>query len=182
MSLLPNASDRIRNDGNNDLVQTDTVDHMRLALRRFAKSVMVVSCEHEGVRYAMSATAVSELSLDPPTMLVCVNQSATMHRPLAAGADFTINMLHAGQEQIARNCGGVLRGEDRFGAGDWQTSAFGPPYLADAQASFVCRLVNQVDHGTHSIFIGEVEEAKAADIVDPLIYVDGRYLAAVDAE
>jgi flavin reductase (DIM6/NTAB) family NADH-FMN oxidoreductase RutF len=150
---------------------------MRLGLRRFAKSVMVVSCRHDGVRYAMSATAVSELSLDPPTMLVCVNQSASVHAPLAAGADFAINMLHAGQEQIARNCGGALRGEERFDEGDWQTSDFGPPYLADAQASFVCRLINRIDHGTHSIFVGEVLAATAADRVDPLIYVDGRYLA-----
>ena len=164
------------------MAQTDTVDHMRLALRRFAKSVMVVSCEHQGVRYAMSATAVSELSLDPPTMLVCVNVGASMHMPLSAGADFAINMLHGGQEQIARNCGGALRGEERFSAGDWQTSAFGPPYLADAQASFICRLVNRVDHGTHSVFIGEVELAMAADVVDPLVYVDGRYLAPANAE
>jgi flavin reductase (DIM6/NTAB) family NADH-FMN oxidoreductase RutF len=174
---LPNADTESYEDKDKALAQTDTVDHMRLALRRFAKSVMVVSCEHEGVRYAMSATAVSELSLDPPTMLVCVNQSASMHMPLAAGADFAINMLHAGQEQIARNCGGALRGEDRFNEGDWQTSEFGPPYLADAQASFICSLVNRLDHGTHSIFIGEVELAKAADVVDPLVYVDGRYLA-----
>jgi flavin reductase (DIM6/NTAB) family NADH-FMN oxidoreductase RutF len=150
---------------------------MRLALRRFAKSVMVVSCVHNGVRYAMSATAVSELSLDPPTMLVCVNQNASMHMPLSTGADFAINMLHGGQEQIARNCGGALRGEERFDEGDWQTSAFGPPYLADAQASFICRLANRIDHGTHSIFVGEVLAATSAEQVDPLVYVDGRYLA-----
>ncbi len=142
---------------------------------------MVVSCAHEDVRYAMSATAVSELSLDPPTMLVCVNQSASMHTALAAGADFAINMLHAGQEQIARNCGGALRGEERFGEGDWQTTDLGLPYLADAQASFICRMVNRIDHGTHSIFVGEVLSATAADRVDPLIYVDGRYLAPVMA-
>jgi flavin reductase (DIM6/NTAB) family NADH-FMN oxidoreductase RutF len=150
---------------------------MRLALRRFAKSVMVVSCVHNDVRYAMSATAVSELSLDPPTMLVCVNQNASMHMPLSTGADFAINMLHGGQEQIARNCGGALRGEERFDEGDWQTSAFGPPYLADAQASFICRLANRIDHGTHSIFVGEVLAATSAEQVDPLVYVDGRYLA-----
>jgi flavin reductase (DIM6/NTAB) family NADH-FMN oxidoreductase RutF len=71
----------------------------------------------------------------------------------------------------------AVRCEERFNEGDWQTSEFGPPYLADAQASFICSLVNRVDHGTHSVFIGEVELAKAADVVDPLVYVDGRYLA-----
>jgi len=160
--------------------QTAVTDQMRLGLRRFAKAVMVVSARHDGVRYAMSATACSEVSLDPPTMLVCVAQAASMHMPLAAGADFAINMLHSGQEQISRNCGGAKRGEDRFDEGDWQDDD-GTPWLADGQASFICRVVNRVDHGTHSVFIGEVRAAHTAEIVDPLVYVDGRYLEpAVD--
>jgi flavin reductase (DIM6/NTAB) family NADH-FMN oxidoreductase RutF len=155
--------------------KTDVTDQMRFGLRRFAKAVMVVSARHDGVRYAMSATACSEVSLDPPTMLVCVAQSASMHIPLAAGADFAINMLHSGQQQISRNCGGAKRGEERFDEGDWQDDD-GTPFLADGQASFICRIVNRADHGTHSVFIGEVRAAHVAETVDPLVYVDGRYL------
>jgi flavin reductase (DIM6/NTAB) family NADH-FMN oxidoreductase RutF len=154
---------------------TDLTDQMRLGLRRFAKAVMVVSARHDGVRYAMSATACSEVSLDPPTMLVCVAQAASMHIPLAAGADFAINMLHSGQQQISRNCGGAKRGEERFDEGDWQDDE-NTPFLADGQASFICRVVNRADHGTHSVFIGEVRAAHVAETVDPLVYVDGRYL------
>jgi flavin reductase (DIM6/NTAB) family NADH-FMN oxidoreductase RutF len=157
------------------------VADMLQGLRRFAKSVMVISCEKDGQRYAMSATAVSEISLDPPTMLICVNRSATMHIPLLEGADFAINMLHAGQEQISRNCGGEKRGEERFDLGDWQASPYGPPVLADAQAYFVCRQAQRVETGTHSIFIGEVVAAFADDRVDPLVYVDGGYLAPLSA-
>jgi flavin reductase (DIM6/NTAB) family NADH-FMN oxidoreductase RutF len=160
----------------------DVVENMVQGLRRFAKSVMVVSCEHNGIRYAMSATAVSELSLDPPTMLICVNRSANMYGPLLNGADFTINMLHAGQEYIARNCAGALRGEERFTQGDWQKSEFGPPILADAQAYFVCRQEQRIDHGTHSVFIGEVVGAHSADGVNSLVYVDGQYLSPSNLE
>jgi flavin reductase (DIM6/NTAB) family NADH-FMN oxidoreductase RutF len=155
----------------------DIMGTMRQGLRRFAKSVMVITSLHEGKRYAMSATAVSELSLDPPTMLVCVNRSAGLHVPLMKGADFAINMLHFGQEDIAANCAGKLHGEDRFGVGAWQASDLGPPILSDAQAYFVCRQQQRVDHGTHSIFIGEVVSAYTNEKVDPLVYVDGRYLS-----
>lgn len=160
----------------------DVIATMRLGLRRFAKAVMVITCEHEGTRYAMSATAVSELSLDPPSMLICVNQSANIHAPLAAGAYFAINMLHAGQEQIASNCGGVLRGEERFDEGDWQKSTQGPPILNDAQAYFVCNQAKRIDHGTHSIFIGEVISAYSGDGISPLVYVNGRYIAPLQTE
>jgi flavin reductase (DIM6/NTAB) family NADH-FMN oxidoreductase RutF len=155
----------------------DVVASMVQGLRRFAKSVMVISCTHQGTRYAMAATAVSEVSLDPPTMLICINRSTSMHPPLLAGADFTINMLNSNQEHIARNCSGALRGEDRFNEGDWQASSFGPPVLADALAYFVCRQEQRVDHGTHSIFIGEVVAANAADAAHSLVYVDGRYVS-----
>ncbi len=160
----------------------DVVASMLQGLRRFAKSVMVISCTHQGTKYAMAATAVSEVSLDPPTMLICINRSASMHAPLMAGADFTINMLSSQQEHIARNCSGALRGEDRFNDGDWQTSSFGPPVLADALAYFVCRQEQRVDHGTHSIFIGEVVAANAADDAHSLVYVDGRYVSPSASE
>ena len=168
----------VPNDGGN----LDVVASMVKGLRRFAKSVMVISCMHQGTRYAMSATAVSEVSLDPPIMLICVNRSANMHGALLAGADFAINMLSSQQEQIARNCSGTLRGEDRFSQGDWQASDFGPPILSDALAYFVCRQEQRVDHGTHSIFIGEVVAAHAAENAHSLVYVDGRYVSPSNPE
>ncbi len=151
--------------------------NMLTALRRYAKSVMVISSRHEGVRYAMAATAVCEVSLDPPAMLVCVNRKTSMHAPLTAGADFAVNMLHGGQEQIARNAGGGVSVEDRFLLGDWREDVLGIPYLADAQASFICRNARSLEFGTHTIFIGEVAAAHAADHIDPLVYVDGRYIS-----
>jgi flavin reductase (DIM6/NTAB) family NADH-FMN oxidoreductase RutF len=160
----------------------DVVASMVQGLRQFAKSVMVISCQHQDIRYAMAATAVTEVSLDPPTMLICVNRAANIHGPLLAGADFAINMLHSQQEHIARNCSGLLRGEDRFTEGNWQSRQSGPPVLADALAYYVCRQEQRIDHGTHSIFIGHVVDAHTAEGLGPLIYVDGRYLTPSEPE
>ena len=49
---------------------------MKHALRRFAKSVSIVTSNHDGEDYAMAATAVCELCLDPPTIMVCINRAA----------------------------------------------------------------------------------------------------------
>lgn len=148
---------------------------MRDALRRLAKAVVVITCRYEGNRFAMSATAVSELSLKPPSMLICVNRSASLFAPLAAGADFCINILHSSHEVISAACGGRLKGEARFTEGRWAESAQGMPYLEDAQASFFCKNERQVEHGTHGIFVGGVFEVLNSGPVDPLVYVDGRY-------
>ena len=90
------------------------MDALKQALRRLAKAVVVITSRHETVRFAMSATAVSELSFDPPSMLVCVNRTASMYAPLAAGAPFAINILHHSQSAVAARCAGQLKGEARF--------------------------------------------------------------------
>lgn len=148
---------------------------MILGLRRFAKSVMVISCEHEGVRFAMSATAVTEVSMDPASMLICVNRSTKIFPALNEGASFCINMLRSDQEDIARNCGGRLIGEERFSAGDWRKNDGSTPYLHGAQANFFCKNIGGNSFGTHDIFIGEITSLNVSDAVDPLIYVDGLY-------
>jgi flavin reductase (DIM6/NTAB) family NADH-FMN oxidoreductase RutF len=160
---------------------TDLAEQTRYALRRLAKAVVVITCAHEGERYAMAATAVSELSMDPPSMLVCVNQSASLHRPLSAGAGFCINILHHEQEPIARACGGQVKGEERFSLGSWEKAALDIPVLAGAQASIVCTNETAIPYGTHGIFIGRVVEVRAHGDVEPLVYVDGRYGAMREA-
>lgn len=147
---------------------------LREGLRRLAKAVVVITCRYGGARYAMTATAVSELSMQPPSLLVCVNRTASLHAPLAARAGFCVNILHRSHADISALCSGKEKGEARFALGRWQ-EASGTPYLADAQASFLCRHEQSLDYGTHSIVIGLVEKVLIHGTVDPLVYVDGTY-------
>lgn len=148
---------------------------LRKGLRSLAKAVVVITCQHGGQRHAMTATAVSELSMDPPSMLICVNKTASLFEPLTQGADFCINILGAHQADISSLCAGKEKGEARFAVGDWRQSALGHAYLADAQASFFCRNVANTVYGTHGVFIGEVLEVIDLSPINPLVYMDGRY-------
>src|SRR3954468_12203288 len=148
---------------------------LREGLRRLAKAVVVITSHHGGVRFAMTATAVSELSMEPPSLLICVNRSASLHAPLAAQAGFCVNILHHAHTDISALCSGQVKGEARFALGRWHTEASGIPYLADAQASFLCRQEQSLDYGTHCIVIGLVEKVLINGDVDPLVYVDGTY-------
>lgn len=149
---------------------------LRDGLRRLAKAVVVITCRHEGQRFAMAATAVSELSMDPPSLLVCVNRTASLHEPLAQGADFCVNILHRGHSGISAACSGKARGEARFATGEWGAMPDGCPVLENAQASFYCRNEREtMSYGTHRIVIGRVEAVRIAGEVDPLVYADGRY-------
>ena len=146
----------------------------KLALRRLASSVAVVTCRDGQTRHAMTATAVNAMSMQPPSMIVCVNRSAAFHAAVSQACSFAINILHRNQVDISMGCGGSARGEDRFGSGAWGEEA-GVPVLTDAQARVVCAKEAKFDYGSHTIFIGRVTSIGIHGEVDPLIYVDGKY-------
>jgi flavin reductase (DIM6/NTAB) family NADH-FMN oxidoreductase RutF len=150
-------------------------DDMLMAMRRMARSVAVISCRHGERRYSMSVTAVDSLSADPPSLLICINRNASIYPPLDAGADFCINLLAADHRDIAVDCSGRLKGEERFTSGEWEDDVLGVPCLRDAQANLVCRQDGRFDYGTHAVFIGRLREVRLAGEVSPLVYVDGAY-------
>lgn len=148
---------------------------LRMGLRRLAKAVVIITSEHAGVRYAMAATAVSELSMEPPSLLACVNHGASLALPLQAEADFSINILHSSHADLSSLCSGPAKGEARFTLGNWQFRDDGLPYIGDAQATFFCRHAALYSHGSHFVVIGNVTAVRTTGLIDPLIYVDGRY-------
>jgi flavin reductase len=147
----------------------------RKAMRRLASAVTVISTTHENRRHGMTATAVTSVSSNPPSLLACINRSASLHAPLIASGHFCINILHGSQSEIADAFGGSRSGDDRFAAGRWATHDNGLPYLWDAQASIFCAADLVTSYGTHSIVIGKISEVIVGGHVAPLLYQDGRY-------
>ena len=154
-------------------------DSFRLAMRRVASTVNVISIQVDGQPMGITATAVSSISLDPPSLLVCINRAASLHAPMGDMSHFRINVLHRDQEDIAKMFADRSQHALRFLSG-WDLESRGAPRLVDAQATILCRRLDSHSFGTHSIFIGVVEEAESRADVNPLVYLDGRYLGAAD--
>ncbi|MCY1410564.1 NADH:riboflavin 5'-phosphate oxidoreductase [compost metagenome] len=155
---------------------------MLQAMRRLAKSVTIITTTDGSERYAMSATAVDSLSTEPPSLLICVNKTASLHRVLEQGADFCVNILGQEQEYLSHLCSGPIKGEGRFSRGDWKTSDSGVPYLADAQATIICRQDGSFAYGTHTVFIGLIQQIRHTPEITPLIYVNGTYTTAASVQ
>lgn len=151
----------------------------RQAMRRVASTVNVISICVAGEPMGITATAVSPLSMDPPSLLICINRAASLHAPMGDVTHFRVNVLHRDQEGIARMFSDRSQHALRFSAG-WNLDCAVPPRLIDAQASILCRRIDHHQFGTHSIFIGVVEDVALRDDVHPLVYLDGRYLSASD--
>lgn len=154
--------------------ETDLTGAFRQAMRRVASTVNVITICVDGRPMGITATAMSSLSIDPPSLLVCVNRTASMHGSMESVTHFGVNILHREQEHLARMFADRSQRELRFESG-WELDCARPPRLAQAQGFILCRRTDHHRFGTHSIFIGVVEEVSYRDEVEPLIYLDGSF-------
>lgn len=152
----------------------ELLDAFRSAMRHVAATVYAVTTGRVGERHGILATAVSSLSFEPPSLLVCINRTASLHEPLACADTFCVNVLGLGNREIAEAFE-KTRGEERFAVGQWGEE-HGVPVLANAQSYFICRTAHRHEFGTHTIFIGELIDAHHREDAAPLTYYDRHYI------
>ena len=148
----------------------------RQAMRRLAATVSVISLGHPDGRHGITATAVTSLSMEPPALLVCVNQAGFFHRLLEQETRFCVNLLHSEHADVGLAFAGSEPADRRFARGDWDEDADGVPFLRNAQANLFCDKDRQIAYGSHSIFIGSVRRVDVREDIAPLIYQDGAFL------
>ena len=145
------------------------------AMRGITSTVTVVSAKNGENKQAMTATSVASLSLDPPSMLVCINHEASIHEVMKEGLGFCINILSLGQENLADICSIKEKEEQRFLEGNW-SELENIPYNSDSQSNLFCNCVQAIQNSTHTIYVGEVTKVINKNTFDPLLYKDGNYL------
>ena len=151
------------------LIDTAT---FRTCMRGVPGAVTVITTVHEGTRGGLTATAVCSVSAEPPQMLICVNRSSSAQSVIAAAGRFGVSYLAHDQQAVANAFAASL--DDRFHHAEWVELGSGVPILKDAAAAFDCVVVQMVEAGTHTIFIGAIVAA-VARAVPNLLYRDGAY-------
>lgn len=160
---------------------TPVAQKFRESARRIASTVAVIAAVDEQGGTAMTATAVSTLSMDPPSLLICVNKAAGLYKVLSRGAGFSVNFLNASQEAVARLCSSDGSRARRIEDASFETqSVNGVPTVQEALVTIICKQVHSHEYGSHGIFIGEVEDLWHSSDAAPLLYCDGAYRVLAD--
>lgn len=154
----------------------DVAAGFRGAMRRLASGVAIITAKGQEGPIGMAATSITSLTVDPPAVLVCVNQSAGIHAFLEPGCPIGVNILSRHQKDVSAAFGGAVPRDKRFGVGHWVPDRHDLPMLDDAQANLICTVDSMTPFGTHSIVIARVEGVRLSEAVAPLIYQDGAYL------
>jgi 3-hydroxy-9,10-secoandrosta-1,3,5(10)-triene-9,17-dione monooxygenase reductase component len=122
----------------------------------------------------MTANAVCSLSLDPLLLLVCFDNEARTLRVVRERGRFGVNVLAAGQEELARLFASKAPEDEKF-AGVQHTVHEGIPVIEGTLAWVGCTLERLVPGGDHTIGIGAVTAAEFAGEADPLLWYRGVY-------
>jgi flavin reductase (DIM6/NTAB) family NADH-FMN oxidoreductase RutF len=164
-------------EGRTEEIQSD----FRMAMRQLGASVSIVTTKAGGDRCGITVTSVCSLSMEPPSLLVCINRHAAAHDILASSKTFAINVLSEEQRKLSELFAGRIMketGEARFAVSeqDWTSGRYEMPILKRALTSVVCERQFSTVFGTHSIIVGTVVEVALRHVLGtPLIYADGAY-------
>jgi flavin reductase (DIM6/NTAB) family NADH-FMN oxidoreductase RutF len=147
----------------------------RKAMRNYIYSVSILSNKNiDGELNAITVSSVTSISMEPPSLLVCINKSSRIHDTLIKNSDFCINLLNKNQQEISNICSTDSLYDQRFDHDKWNTQTI--PFLEEAQANIFCSIEDFVPYHTHTIVIGRVLNAISNDKINTLSYVNGKYV------
>jgi len=149
---------------------------LKAAMRQLAGGVSVVTAGRGEHRSGATVTSATALSMEPPTIIVNINRSASVWPIISRHNHFCVNILSAGQQHVADRFAGKdgIKGIARYDGAEWFELESGALALSGALASVDCAVEEVIERHTHAIIIG-----RALKIVsgggEPLVYHNGGY-------
>jgi flavin reductase (DIM6/NTAB) family NADH-FMN oxidoreductase RutF len=151
-----------------------TKDDFRGVMGHFATGVTVITTAHNGAVRGMTANSVTSVSLDPLSVLVCVNHEAITHGILSGGGVFCVNVLNDEQEALSRSCARPDTPEAGLEGVPYRIGVSGAPVLDGTLAYMDCKVSAAFEFGTHTIFVGEPVDLGYTP-GQPLLFYRGKY-------
>ncbi len=149
----------------------------RATFRRLVGGVSVITTGTGASRTGLTATSVSALSAEPPTLTVNINRTSSTWGVLAREGRFGVNFIGTDQKAVAERFSGFggLKGVGRYQGADWTTAVTGAPLLVGALAALDCEVEEAIERHSHIILIGRIRATLLGDAAGALLYGDGGY-------
>jgi len=143
------------------------------ALTRFTYGIYILTTmkgdDGDGPeKHGMIASWVSQVSHDPPLVMVAVRKNRRMHPIVMDMGAFALHVLDRDSNKQLLGRFKLPMPEQRFEGAECVTLETGCPILTETLAYLDCRLVETLDTGDHTLFIGEVVAAGASKKGTPM--------------
>lgn len=147
----------------------------RNGMARLAGAVNIITTDGPAGKAGFSATAVCSVTDSPPTLLVCLNRTASVFNAVMGNRALCVNVLTSAHEDLSSLFGGKTPVEERFSAASWHRGVTGAPILSDAQVSFDCIISDMQDVGSHRVLFCTVKTVEENDAETALLYYGRSY-------
>lgn len=149
---------------------------LRAAMRRFASGVVVVTCQAGGVDHAMTASAFTSVSLDPPLVLVCVDREARFAAAITKAEQWGVSIMsQQGQAAAQWLSTSGRRLEGQLDQVPHRRGVSGVALLTQSLAQMECRTEEVVAAGDHYVVVGRVQRVDLSENAEPLLYWNRDY-------
>jgi flavin reductase len=147
-------------------------------MRLLAGGVCIVATNSNGEWRGLTMTAVCPLTIDPPSLILCVNVDAGTNRMISKTKRVSVNLLSHDQLDLAELfSSSQVRGAERFDEKRWADMPSGVPALIDALAVLDCEVIQETVIGRHSVFFCRVKAVRLQPDKRPLIHFNREFCA-----
>jgi len=140
-------------------------------------AIHIVTTDGPAGRAGFTATAVCSVTDAPPSLLVCLNRSASVYGAVRANGVLSVNVLAPEHKELSALFGGKTPLDERFAAARWRVGETGAPLLEGAVVNFDCRIVQAAEVGGHTVLICEIVGVAGLERDEALVYFNRAYHA-----
>jgi len=128
-------------------------------LRTLTSPIVAVTCRHGDKLNGLISDGAIRASIVPdvPRLGVFIHKFNYSHDLIWDTGRFALHVLHTDQVDLVRRFGFVSgRDRDKMAGVPYRIGATGCPILADCYCWFDCRVVNVMDTGSSTFFMGDI--------------------------
>ncbi len=144
-------------------------EHKKKALRLISYGLYVATSKGEEGYAGGTINWVSQSSFTPPLVMIGIQRDSSLHQAIASSRVFAIHIVGKSQKPLAASFfkGAELR-EGTLNGFRFEPGETGAPILLEPPAYFECRVVEELNRGDHTIYLGEVVNAGVRNDEPPL--------------
>ncbi|MDF3307021.1 flavin reductase family protein [Rhodococcus koreensis] len=154
------------------LQQNADIDLMKQVNRQFVTGVTVITSLDGDTPKGLAVNAFASISLDPPTVMVCVQRTSNTHDCLFRADHLAINILSTAQMDVVSRF--ASKSADKFADLDWRPGPYGSPLIERSSAQMEVEIRERLQASTHTVFICRVLHAAVTEQT-PMIYSTGKF-------
>lgn len=141
------------------------------AFRSLSYGVYVISTYDEGRPTGCTANSVMQITSQPPTLAVSVNKDNYTEGCIKKLGRFAVSVLGENTKPLIIGGFGFRSGRDcnKFDGVEYETRDY-LPVISDSCAYMVCEVIDSMDAGTHTVFLGRVVGADVMKNDTPMTY------------